>query len=1121
MNKIWKIIKIVLIVLVCVFFLAIVAGFIFLKNFDIKKYKPQIITTAQKSLGRTVNFDDIDLQVSLKEGIRLKLKNFTIAENPDFGNENFFQVDTVSVGLDVLSFLNARQISIPNILIQSPQINLIRNASGTLNVETIGAASAAPSSAAPSAPAPPPPGAAPSSPAPSPAALPAIFINSLRIENARLNYSDRAVTPALEMSVSQLDVGVDHFSLNSPFSFYVEAAVLSSNKNFKVDGNAQLNVRSNEVRLDNVRVLTDLGLLSLDELRRLPMLKGMPIPQVLEGQFALTIQECVASDKGLKTLVLDSRFNNGRIVIPDAAPGISVDLSRIDLSIDDFALDRPFKIALSAGYLSDVPNIDLKGVVALDMKAQSVHLTNAAFTTDLSLWSLEKMKASLAPLKDVPLPERVSGQFQTVIKDLTAGPQGLGSMLVDVLWQNGEIVLEKAVPGVSLHLSKTNAAVRDFSLNGPFQFSLQTAYLSEGQNISVDGQVKLDQKTQAVALKDMKIAVDLDRLSLAKLQTSVAALKGVPLPQALGGKFTAVIKDLAAGPQGLGSIMADMDLSEGKIAMKDAAPGVSVDASLINVAIKNFSLTDPFGVNAKLAYLSQQPNIAFNGIVAYNMQTQETRLKDSVLSVDLSRLDFEQLKASVTSLKDVPLPESLTGMFSMRVNELNAGPKGLGKTLLDVDWKNGAVSLKNIAPGVSVAASHIDLALKNVSLAEPFGFRLTAAYLSEEPNIDLGGTVAFDQQTQMVRLKDTTLKTDLSTFAIDQLRASVASLKDVPLPQSLKGRFNLVVSEATAGPKGLVSLKTQGALSQGSIRMKELAVPIDAVELKFQADQANATIDGLSMAIGKGIVKAQGAVSDYLVKQDFNAQVEVKDLDLAAIIEQKDAPVKVAGLLYANVKAQGLGSDLNSIAGDGTLEVKEAKLKDINILKLVLDKIAVIPNLSEKVRASLPEKYSAKLDDKDTAINKVAATIAILNGKINVDPINVAADEFMFNGQCQADFAQKYVLTGAFMVPQELAAAMVKGAPELQYLLDQEGNIRFALSVAGQGAKVPSFTPDVGDLMKNAVINQGKKELGRALRDVLGGSDQSGSVEGSTVPQDGQKSPEQQVIDGIFGTIFK
>ena len=54
-----KVLKIILITLLCLFVLVLIGGFIFLKTFDIKKYKTQIIQVADKALRRSVNFDNI------------------------------------------------------------------------------------------------------------------------------------------------------------------------------------------------------------------------------------------------------------------------------------------------------------------------------------------------------------------------------------------------------------------------------------------------------------------------------------------------------------------------------------------------------------------------------------------------------------------------------------------------------------------------------------------------------------------------------------------------------------------------------------------------------------------------------------------------------------------------------------------------------------------------------------------------------------------------------------------------------------------------------------------------------------------------------------------------------
>ncbi len=1124
MNKVWKILKVLVIVVFCLILLGLIGGYIFLKNFDIRKYKTQIISTANQTLGRSVDFDDINLRVSMREGIRFNLKNLTISENPDFGKSDFAKVKEVSIGLDLLSFINARQVSVPNIFVESLEITVVRNASGQFNVQTLGSQKPENNSQDQQ------------KSASSAAVLPAIFINSLRVEDARLNYIDQSVNPAFEAAVSQLNVRVDRFSLSSPFSFFVEGAVLSPQKNLKIDGNAQLNMIASQTKLFNVRIATDLGQFPLQELRRLPMLQGVPLPSVLEGKYNGTIKECVISDNGLDSLVLDSQLSSGKIVVKNVTSGISLDVSKVDLSVMDFSFGKPFHVVVKAAYMGETPNIDLQGDVSYDMTRQNVRLSNLTFATDLALWPLEKIKTEVDPLKYLPVPQKLVGKFQITIKELSAGPKGLDSALLDAQLQEAEVSFKEVALGISFDASKINFALRNFSLNAPFQISLQMAYLNDAQNIGLDGTASYNLKTQEVRLKDAKVSVDMDAISLQQLKSSVAMLKDVPFPEILGGKLEATIKNLSAGAQGLKSVLLDAHLNQGKVSMKDVAPGVSFKANQIDVDVRNFSLSDPFGVSAKLAYLADAQNISFDGTVAYNMQTREVRLKESKLAVDLAKLNFQELRSSVAAVKDVPLPETLSGDLNFSIKDLSVGAKGLNSVAMDADLKNGAVNFKNITPGVSLAVSQIGLELKNVSLGQPITFHLNAAYLNASPNIDLAGTAIVDPTQQSVQLKDTKLKTDLSSFSMDELRVSMASLKDVPFPQSLKGQLNIVLEEATAGAKGLVSLTSHGELTQGFVKLKELAVPIDVNRAEFKTAGTNANVDDFSISIGKGTVKGKLSIDEFLTKQSFDVEAIVDGIDLVEVVEQKDAPVKVEGKVFANIKAQGQGSDVNSIVGDGTMELKDGKFKDLNILKAVFDsiKIPFLPNLSmfNLVMKILPEDYKKLFENKDTDLQNLKLAMNISEGSMHIDPIDVQSDVFAFVGKGEAGFDQAYAFDGGFKLSRELSDLLVRDAEQpFASMVDENNVVSFPVHVNGKGSQLPVFkaVTTFKDITKNAVMSKGKEELGKVLNKIFDKSgDTSGqpqepqqSPQGDSSAEGSQKSPEQQIIDGIFGTIFK
>ena len=176
-----------------VLLLAIIGGFIFLKTFDVKRYKPQIIEQASDALGRPLNFQDIQLQVSLSQGIRLNLKQLTVGDDVNFRQGDFLKVEDVFLGVDILSMLTRGTIAVPKVQVLSPQIVLVKNAQGELNAQTIGVKP--PSEAETPAPSGETSSGQPAPLVPSdkkepakPAVLPPIAIDSINIENATITY---------------------------------------------------------------------------------------------------------------------------------------------------------------------------------------------------------------------------------------------------------------------------------------------------------------------------------------------------------------------------------------------------------------------------------------------------------------------------------------------------------------------------------------------------------------------------------------------------------------------------------------------------------------------------------------------------------------------------------------------------------------------------------------------------------------------------------------------------------------------------------------------------------------------------------------------------------------------
>lgn len=320
---------------------------------------------------------------------------------------------------------------------------------------------------------------------------------------------------------------------------------------------------------------------------------------------------------------------------------------------------------------------------------------------------------------------------------------------------------------------------------------------------------------------------------------------------------------------------------------------------------------------------------------------------------------------------------------------------------------------------------------------------------------------------------------------------------------------------------GLVTLKGQCALTKGSLRMKELAVPIDVIEGKLTLSESVITLNKLLLSFGKGKMDFSGELKDYMSSQNYSANFKVNGVDLGECLDQSVYPVKANGLVFAQLELKGQGFDfvtaLTKLSAKGSAEIRDGRLVDINVLRIVLDKLAIVPNLAEALETKLPDRYKESLRAKDTVLSACNATLEVSDGSAAIKSINVDTDAFKFQGNGILGFDQRYSFNGAFTISRDLSALMIEAVPEMEYLQDKERQVRFPLKVSGKGAEV-SFMPDIKDLGMTAIMNKGRQELEKVLDKVMGDKGSSGQQEESGSSD--QKAGKQELIDSVIGTVF-
>ncbi|HUE43038.1 MAG TPA: AsmA family protein [Candidatus Sulfotelmatobacter sp.] len=222
--------KIGAIVVVVLILLVAIAPFLI----PVNHFRPEIEQQASAALGRKVEVGNLSL--SLFSGA-LGADNLSIADDPKFSSAPFLTAKSVNVGVEIMPLIFSKTLNVTGVVIDSPQVSLIRDAAGDWNYSTLGAspakaqaqAAAAAAPATPSAPA-----AKPATPAaPASGAPPAFTVQKLELKNGQITVS--SVGSAKKSNYSNVTVVASNVSLVSKFPVTVTAD-LPGGGNFKVDG---------------------------------------------------------------------------------------------------------------------------------------------------------------------------------------------------------------------------------------------------------------------------------------------------------------------------------------------------------------------------------------------------------------------------------------------------------------------------------------------------------------------------------------------------------------------------------------------------------------------------------------------------------------------------------------------------------------------------------------------------------------------------------------------------------------------------------------------------------------------------------------------------------------------
>ncbi|MBV8359088.1 MAG: AsmA family protein [Deltaproteobacteria bacterium] len=282
---------------------AILAYAYFNLNSIVASNRGYILARASDALGRPVEVQDI--KATIGWGVGMDVSGVKVGDDPSFSQSPFLQAGDVYVNVELMPLLS-RSLKVTKLVVKQPQLRIIRDRAGKLNVATIGA------KGAPGQPS--RPGTPPSEKTQNAAGLAALTVGSLKIENGSLSYVDQQSGGA-PIQLNDFNLAVDNFNVESPFDLAISMAAMDQQRDLAVSGKVGPLMRDGRIQTSAVPLNLDatIGPIAIAQLQTLPQL-AHAIPPALSISQPVTIYSKITGNSDAPNVSMNTDLTPSQVI---------------------------------------------------------------------------------------------------------------------------------------------------------------------------------------------------------------------------------------------------------------------------------------------------------------------------------------------------------------------------------------------------------------------------------------------------------------------------------------------------------------------------------------------------------------------------------------------------------------------------------------------------------------------------------------------------------------------------------------------------------------------------------------------------------------------------------------
>lgn len=393
----------------------------------------------------------------------------------------------------------------------------------------------------------------------------------------------------------------------------------------------------------------------------------------------------------------------------------------------------------------------------------------------------------------------------------------------------------------------------------------------------------------------------------------------------------------------------------------------------------------------------------------------------------------------------------------------------------------------------------VDVNISNISAAGAMRFTAKMAAASAEQNLSLSGTAGgFASGSPF--LKDFDIEADLAALDRAELERAFPVLQKLGLKSGLAGALTVKIRELELSKDGVSKLSADISLSRGRITIAPLKAPVDGISLSASAEGNSVTVNSFAASLAGGHLSLSGKSDDIFVspKTAFRAAVEVQGVKsfILTALEQKQNMDGNMRITFDGVMTGFSWPDISrTLSGSGEFYLDRGIMTNNNILNQTLGSLTLFPGLGDMVREYVPVPLRQAFANNDTVIEPLHQLYTIESGYVMIPDLDLRTDTFDMRGEAKSSLTGDISGSGVIRFAQSVSDAMLKAAPEMKYITDNQGIVEFPMVFKGgeDGFKV---IPDMKYIGKKVAV----EKAGEIVTDFLQKASGSGA---NSRPADG------------------